>query len=188
MGLFKLFSKIKTQHNPNLDEIKKFFFDYHGSHMWMDRDEPSKYKQYVALDDSIKSQWRQELIAKDLKLLKKPSKETWIIVRDLIGLLSYSKKSVELDCEKLLIQIIKISPALDKQQKILILEHLACGGMHLFASYPTLKKLVLTAIHAVSNFTIDISDNSLKYGWENMQQRYDNAQTAVQQAFKDSFK
>ncbi len=187
MGLFKLFSKIKTQHNPNLDEIKKFFFDYHGSHMWMDRDEPSKYKQYVALDDSIKSQWRQELIAKDLKLLKKPSKETWIIVRDLIGLLSYSQKSVELDCEKLLIQIIKISPALDKQQRILILEYFACGAMNRIASNPTLKELVVTAVHTVSDFSIDISDNSSKYGWENMQQRYDNAQIAIQQSFKDFF-
>ena len=195
MGLFKLFSKIKTQHNPNLDEIKKFFFDYHGSHMWMDRDNPSRYKQYCALDDNVKSQWHQELIDQDFELLENHQEKTWIVVGYLIELTTSSRNLVESNFQKLLTKIIEISSTLDKRERILILEHFASHaeytsrgmdcGIYWFATKSSLEELLINTIDSLSEFLIDESDNTSKIGWENMQYRYDKAQVAIRQAIKN---
>ncbi len=185
VGLLKLFTK--TKQSENADEIKEFFFHYHGDSFMMDREDSQKYKQYRTLKESTKEQWRQELITKDFEFLEKPSENIWIVVENIINLISSSKSYMKSHFKKMLVQIIKISPALDKRQRILILEHFAGrtssgidGGIYLITSKTSLKELVITTINALSDFSIDISDNTSEIGWEDMQQRYNNVQRKIQ--------
>ncbi len=192
MSLLKLFSKTKMQQSENENTIKEFFFYHHGDGMSMDRDDPKKYKQYRSLNEDTIEQWRQELIAQDFELLAKDITENnWIIIGNLIRLISSSKNKVEENFKKLLNQIIEKSTALDKRQKILILEHFAGrtssqkdGGIYLIQSKANLKKLIKTVIATLSNFTCNEADNTLEIGWENIQQRYDCAKMNIQSAFQ----
>ncbi len=192
MSLLKLFSKTNTQQSENIDTIKDFFFYHHGDGMSMDRDDPQKYKQYRSFKEDTVEQWRQELIAQDFELLINDNIENqWIIIGNLIRLISSSENLIEDNFKKLLAQIIEISSTLSKRQRILILEHFAGrtlsqedGGIYLIQSKANLNELLKNAINTLSDFTCTVSDNISEVGWENIQQRYENANKAIQSAFK----
>ena len=191
MSLSKLFSNTKTQQSENENTIKEFFFYHHGDGMLMDRDDPQKYNQYRTLSEATIELWRQELIAQDFELLISDNADNqWIIVGNLIRLISSSKNLVEDHFKKLLTTIIEISPTLNKRQRILILEHFAGrtlpqkdGGIYLIQSKANLNELLKIAVNTLSNFTCTMSDNTSEVGWENIQQRYENANKAIQSAF-----
>ena len=196
MSLLKLFFKTNTQQSENETTIKDFFFYHHGDGMSMDRDDPQKYKQYRTLSEATIELWRQELIAQDFELLISDNADNqWIIVGNLIRLISSSKNLVEDHFKKLLTTIIEISSTLNKRQRILILEHFASHaeytsrgmdcGIYWFARKSSLEELLINTIDSLSDFLIDESDNTSKIGWENMQYRYDKAQVAIRQAIKN---
>ena len=157
----------------------------------MDREDPQMYSQYRSLKESTKEQWQQELITKDFERLETPSENTWIIVSHLLDLIPASKDYVDLAFKRLLLQIIEISPILDKRQRILILEDFTGrngigldSGIYWILTKTSHKGLLLRALNALSDFPIDESDNTSETGWENMQQRYDNVQKAIQFAIQ----
>ena len=143
------------------------------------------------LKEDTVEQWRQELIAQDFELLINDNVENqWILVGNLIRLISSSKNLIEDNFKKLLIQIIEISPTLDKRQKILILEHFAGrtasqedGAIYLIYSKTTLTKLLITAVNTLSNFSVDASDNLSDIGWEDIQHRYNQVKTNIEKAY-----
>ena len=192
MSLLKLFFKTNTQQSENETAIKDFFFYHHGDGMSMDRDDPQKYKQCRSLKEDTVEQWRQELIAQDFELLINDNVDNqWILVGNLIRLISSSKNLVEDHFKKLLTTIIEISSTLNKRQRILILEHFAGhtlsqedGGIYSIQSKTNLNELLKTAINTLSNFTCTVSDNTSEVGWENIQQRYNCAKKSVQSAFQ----
>ena len=192
MSLSKLFSKTKTQQSENINAIKDFFFYHHGDGMSMHRDDPEKYKQYRFLKEDTVEQWRQELIAQDFELLINDNVENqWILIGNLIRLISSSKNLIEDNFKKLLTQIIEMSSTLSKRQRILILEHFAGrtlsqedDAIYLIYSKTTLTELLITAVNTLANFSIDTSDNLSDIGWEDMKQRYNDAQKDIQNAFK----
>ena len=191
MSLFKLRSKTKTQPSENENTLKEFFFYHHGDGMSMDRDDPQKYKQYRSMKKDTVEQWHQELIVESFKSLAKNIETAWSIIGRLIRLISSSHSLVEDNFKKLLVQIIEISPTLDKRQKILILEHFAGrtssqkdGGIYLIQSKTNLKELIKTVVNTLSNFTCNESDNLSEVGWENIQQRYECAKINIQSAFQ----
>ena len=192
MFLLKLFFKTNTQQSENETAIKDFFFYHHGDGMSMDRDDPQKYKQYRSLKEDTVEQWRQELIAQDFELLINDNVDNqWILVGNLIRLISSSKNLVEDHFQKLLTTIIEISSTLNKRQRILILEDFAGrtlsqedGGIYSIQSKTNLNELLKTAINTLSNFTCTVSDNTSEVGWENIQQRYNCAKKSVQSAFQ----
>ncbi len=192
MSILKLFFKTNTQQNENETAIKDFFFYHQGDAMSMDRDDPKKYKQYCTLSDATIESWCQELIAQDFELLINDNVDNqWILVGNLIRLISSSKNLVEDHFKKLLTTIIEISSILNKRQRILILEHFAGrtlsqedGGIYSIQSKTNLNELLKTAINTLSNFTCTVSDNTSEVGWENIQQRYNCAKKSVQSAFQ----
>lgn len=192
MSLLKLFSNTKTQQSENENIIKEFFFYHHGDGMSMDRDDPQKYKQYRTLSESTIELWHQELIAQDFELLINDNVDNqWILVENLIRLISSSKNLVEDHFKTLLTTIIEISPTLNKPQRILILEHFAGrtlsqkdGGIYLIQSKSNLNELLKTAVNTLLDFTCTVSDNTSEVGWENIQQRYNCAKKSVQGAFQ----
>ena len=192
MSLLKLFFKTNTQQSENETAIKDFFFYHHGDGMSMDRDDPQKYKQYRSLKEDTVEQWRQELIAQDFELLINDNVDNqWILVGNLIRLISSSKNLVEDHFKKLLTTIIEISSTLNKRQRILILEHFAGrtlsqedGGIYSIQRKTNLNELLKTAINTLSNFTCTVSDNTSEVGWENIQQRYNCARKSVHSAFQ----
>ena len=191
MSLLKIFSNTKTQQSENENTIKEFFFYHHGDGVSMDRDDPHKYKKYRTLSESTIELWRQELIAQDFEsLINDNADNRWIIAGNLIRLISSSKNLVEDHFKKLLTTIIEISPTLNKRQRILILEHFAGrtlpqkdGGIYLIQSKANLNELLKITVNTLSNFTCTMSDNTSEVGWENIQQRYENANKAIQSAF-----
>ena len=192
MSLLKIFSKTNTQQSENETAIKDFFFYHQGDAMSMAIDDPKKYKQYRTLSEATIESWRQELIAQDFELLIKDNADNqWILVGNLIRLISSSKNLVEDHFKKLLTTIIEISSTLNKRQRILILEHFAGrtlsqedGGIYSIQSKTNLNELLKTAINTLSNFTCIVSDNTSEVGWENIQQRYNCAKKSVQSAFQ----
>ena len=190
MSFSKIFNKNKTQKKESIEKIKEFFIYHHGDAMSMHREDPENYAQYRSLQDDMIENWRQELIIKDFESLTNCTENAWLIVGNLIGLISSSQTLIEDNFKKLLTQIIEMSFTLSKRQRILILEHFAGrtasqedGAIYLIYSKTTLTKLLITAVNTLSNFSVDASDNLSDIGWEDMKQRYNQVKTNIEKAY-----
>lgn len=111
----------------NRAELKKFFFEYDGRAMSMDRTDPIKYDQFRKLPVQTVEKWRQELINNKFKLLDPQSKKYWTICGDLFANIHVSTTFAEINYELLLDKLAIDARQLDKQQRILILELFAGG-------------------------------------------------------------
>ncbi len=175
-----------------LHELKQFCFEHNGDEMGMWKDSPDQYEKYRLVDEDVKEQWRQELISEKFHLLSSASSQDhWITVDCLYRRIARSKTNKARNFEKLLNRLMELSPALDKRQKILILEHFAGrtasqkdGGIYYILSQTNLRDLLKRTIEVLSDFSCDSSDNLEETGWQEMEKRYSKVKSDIQKAFR----
>ncbi len=182
---------LKKQAYEQIDEIKAFFLRYDGHVMSMYRDDMKMYEVYHALDSDTKEAWFHELLTQHMTTFESRCDEnTWFLAERVWEWIPMAGVPVEPYYERWLARVIELAPALDKHQRILLLEYFAGrtdsqedGAIYDISQKPALIPSAITAMRALADFTVDESDNEGELGWKDVPRRFEEAKEAVRRAY-----
>ncbi|MGM9970787.1 MAG: hypothetical protein ACI35W_00045 [Anaeroplasmataceae bacterium] len=177
----------------SINEAKEFFIKYHGFEFHMSREEPNKYKDFLAskLNKNLLEEWKHEILDEDLKKIYNHIEKNnlLIIICDFIELYKSTKTKLNEYANKLFELIDYAEKYLDSKQKILIMEELAGRNTILTDSVikficdkTSLKDKLILHIYRLINFEADFILEEA--GWDNPKNRYLNALENINKALK----
>ena len=179
-----------------LSALKAFFFDCGGDGMSMHWCDAELYERYRLVDKDTVEEWRRELIEVKLSSVTPDRtdprwEDNWQVVENIERLISLSNVPKEAYYKRWLDKITKITPSLDKTQRILILEHFAGrnesqkdGAIYKIHTSTSLDGQMKEVIALLCDFACDESDNSEFLGWQDVPRRFANAKANILRAYE----